>query len=177
MQLAKGSWWSGPVTDPSVYCRALALLACAVHASPSGSLLIPNDEKDFSSMLSALMESQHSVLQKVHGVDSPQVALSTSMLSLQSSVRAPCKPDTSVAAPHRLLVDLGSCLHAHRVSVGTCPATTNMRVLQVSTLMANLTSEYKNFIGFITTTPSWFASLANDVVLINRQLNAVSARS
>ena len=40
--------------------------------------------------------------------------------------------------------------------------------------MANLTTEYKNFVGFITTTPSWFASLANDVVLINRQINAVS---
>ena len=49
--------------------------------------------------------------------------------------------------------------------------------LQVSTLMANLTTEYSNFVKFITTTPSWFASLANDVVLINRQLNAVSTQS
>ena len=45
------------------------------------------DEKDYSSKLSALMETQHSMLQKVHGVDSPQVALSTSLLSLQSTVR------------------------------------------------------------------------------------------
>ena len=39
-------------------------------------------------MLSALMESQHTVLQKIHGVDSPQVALSSNLLSLQTSVRA-----------------------------------------------------------------------------------------
>ena len=78
------------ITGKSVCCRALVLSACNAYAAdlaPSGNLLIPNDEKDFSSMLSALMETQHSMLQKVHGVDSPQVALSTSLISLQSTVR------------------------------------------------------------------------------------------
>ena len=38
-------------------------------------------------MLSALMDTQHKMLQKTHGVDSPQVALSTSLVQLQTTVR------------------------------------------------------------------------------------------
>ena len=79
------------ITGPCVRRRALALLACAAHAAdstPTGNLLIPRDEKDYANMLSALMESQHTVLQKTHGVDSPQVALSSQLLTLQTSVRA-----------------------------------------------------------------------------------------
>ena len=89
--------------------RALALLACtafaedAPAATPTGSLLIPGTEKDYSNMLTALMETQHSVLQKVHGVDSPQVALSTSLVSLQSTVRL--APPLNARAAHSL------CLH------------------------------------------------------------------
>lgn len=86
--------WGQPA-DVHAACarRALALLACTAFAedapadTPTGSLLIPGNEKDYSNMLTALMETQHSVLQKVHGVDSPQVALSTSLVSLQTSVR------------------------------------------------------------------------------------------
>lgn len=82
------------------YSRALVLSACTAYAAdsaPRGSLLIPKDEKDFSSMLSALMEAQHFMLQKAHGVDSPQVALSTSLLALQSTVRNLCTGATMPA--------------------------------------------------------------------------------
>ena len=82
--------------------RVLALQASAARAAdstPEGKLLIPKDEKDYSNMLSALMDSQHSMLQKTHGVDSPQVALSSNLINLQTSVRALHKMPHNCTSP------------------------------------------------------------------------------
>lgn len=80
------------------------LLACSAFGADSteaaqqtGSLLLPQTEADYSHFLTALMDSQHKMLQTIHGVDSPQVALSTTLLDLQGSVswRCPCLLHTS----------------------------------------------------------------------------------
>ena len=47
---------------------------------------MPQTEADYSNFLTTLMDSQHKMLQQVHGVDSPQVALSSTLLDLQGSV-------------------------------------------------------------------------------------------
>jgi hypothetical protein len=76
------------------------------------------------------MDSQHKMLQQMHGVDSPQVALSSSMIDLQSTVAG---------------------------------------------LTNNLTTEYNNFLNFLTTTPTAIQTLINDAKLLNAQLNATIA--
>ena len=171
--------------------RALALLACTCHggpdSTPTGSLLIPNDEKDYANMLSSLMETQHSVLQKVHGVDSPQVQLSSSLLSLQSTVRRHLHRGAFAlcsAVQHSEKARHGPCCSCAAgvacpkvVHTGSLPVSSPliccMCALQIGTFVSNLTTEYSNFVKFLTTAPSWFVALANDVSLINRQINAV----
>ena len=49
-------------------------------------MLLPQTDGDYANFITALMDSQHKMLQQVHGVDSPQVALSSSMIDLQSTV-------------------------------------------------------------------------------------------
>ena len=45
--------------------------------------------------------------------------------------------------------------------------------LQVAGLTNNLTTEYNNFLNFLTTTPTAIQTLINDAKLLNAQLNAV----
>lgn len=40
--------------------------------------------------------------------------------------------------------------------------------------MANLTSDYANFVKFITTAPTFFNQLSADAALLNKQIIAVS---
>ena len=49
-------------------------------------MLLPQTDGDYANFITALMDSQHKMLQQMHGVDSPQVALSSSMIDLQSTV-------------------------------------------------------------------------------------------
>ena len=49
-------------------------------------MLLPQTDGDYANFITSLMDSQHKMLQQVHGVDSPQVALSSSMIDLQSTV-------------------------------------------------------------------------------------------
>ncbi|CAL5229806.1 g13203 [Coccomyxa viridis] len=69
------------------------LLACTAFAAESteesqrsASLLIPQTEADYSNFITTLMDSQHKMLSQIHGVDSPQVALSSTLLDLQGSI-------------------------------------------------------------------------------------------
>ena len=48
---------------------------------------MPQTEADYSNFITTLMDSQHKMLTQIHGVDSPQVALSSTLLDLQGSVR------------------------------------------------------------------------------------------
>lgn len=48
---------------------------------------MPQTEADYSNFLATLMDTQHKMLTQIHGVDSPQVALSSTLLDLQGSVR------------------------------------------------------------------------------------------
>ncbi len=48
---------------------------------------MPQTEADYSNFITTLMDSQHKMLTSIHGVDSPQVALSSTLLDLQGSVR------------------------------------------------------------------------------------------
>ena len=48
-----------------------------------------------------------------------------------------------------------------------------MHALQVAGLTNNLTTEYNNFLNFLTTTPTAIQTLINDAKLLNAQLNAV----
>jgi hypothetical protein len=115
----------------------LALLACsavlvkaegeATAPAMEGKVLIPADEKDYSNMLSGMMEHQVSLLEKVHGADSPYVSLASSLMDLQS---------------------------------------------MVGSFVTNITSDYANFVKFVTTAPTFFNQLSADAGLINRQLNA-----
>ena len=45
--------------------------------------------------------------------------------------------------------------------------------MQVASLTNNLTTEYNNFLNFLTTTPTAIQTLINDAKLLNAQLNAV----
>ena len=47
---------------------------------------MPQTEADYSNFITTLMDSQHKMLTSIHGVDSPQVALSSTLLDLQGSV-------------------------------------------------------------------------------------------
>ena len=49
--------------------------------------------------------------------------------------------------------------------------------LQVAGLTNNLTTEYNNFLNFLTTTPTAIQTLINDAKLLNAQLNAVRLRA
>ena len=49
--------------------------------------------------------------------------------------------------------------------------------LQVAGLTNNLTTEYNNFLNFLTTTPTAIQTLINDAKLLNAQLNAVCPRA
>ena len=61
-----------------------------------------------------------------------------------------------------------SGLHVHR------DADLVLRMpLQVAGLTNNLTTEYNNFLNFLTTTPTAIQTLINDAKLLNAQLNAV----
>lgn len=51
-----------------------------------GKVLMPTDEKDYSNLLAGMMEHQVSLLEKVHGADSPYVSLASNLMSLQSTV-------------------------------------------------------------------------------------------
>ncbi|CAL8469158.1 g8699 [Coccomyxa elongata] len=46
---------------------------------------------------------------------------------------------------------------------------------QIGSLMANLTTEYANFVKFITTEPSFFTQMRSDASLLNRQIVATVA--
>ena len=68
---------------------AFAEDAASTESTPkSASLLLPQNEADYSNFLTSLMDSQHKMLTAIHGVDSPQVALSSTLLDLQGSVSA-----------------------------------------------------------------------------------------
>ena len=72
------------------YRLVLALLTgsgLSEEQPPSADLLIPQNEADFSNMLSALMDQQLKILQEVVGADHPQVSLASTLVDLQYTVR------------------------------------------------------------------------------------------
>nr|QOL01187.1 putative extracellular protein CSOL_105 [Pseudococcomyxa simplex] len=67
----------------------LAFLACSAFAEeqlPTADLLIPQNEADYSNLVSALMDQQHKVLTTTLGADHPQVALASTLVDLQTTV-------------------------------------------------------------------------------------------
>ncbi|BDA45096.1 hypothetical protein COCOBI_06-5760 [Coccomyxa sp. Obi] len=67
----------------------LAFLACPAVSDeqlPTADLLIPQNEADYSNMLSALMDQQLKILQEALGVDHPQVSLASTLVDLQNKV-------------------------------------------------------------------------------------------
>lgn len=54
---------------------------------PTADLLIPQNEGDYSNLLASLMDQQHKILTSTLGVDHPQVALASTLVDLQSTVR------------------------------------------------------------------------------------------
>lgn len=66
------------------------MLACSALADdqlPTADLLIPQNEGDYSNLLAALMDQQHKVLTTTLGADHPQVALASTLVDLQTTVR------------------------------------------------------------------------------------------
>jgi hypothetical protein len=84
---------SAPVAAPTAVQTLDAPIDAAAAPGPSadsqlqGSLLIPADESDYSNLLSHLMDQQKSMLERVHGADSPYVSLASTLADLQGSVR------------------------------------------------------------------------------------------
>ncbi len=80
------------LTGRRATCLLLAIVASAEDAAStdstqkSASLLLPQNEADYSNFLTSLIDSQHKLLTSIHGVDSPQVALASTLLDLQGSV-------------------------------------------------------------------------------------------
>ena len=151
-------------------------------------MLLPQTDGDYANFLTHLMDSQHKMLQSVHGVDSPQVALSSSMIDLQSTVSSsvPLMSAFCRRTSRTMLFagDLGACgRQAPRKDCTWCrtrklhvPRDADVRLrmpLQVAGLTNNLTTEYNNFLNFLTTTPTAIQTLINDAKLLNAQLNAV----
>ncbi|BDA45097.1 hypothetical protein COCOBI_06-5770 [Coccomyxa sp. Obi] len=68
----------------------LAFLACSAYAAdeqmPTADLLIPQNEADYSNLVSALMDQQHKILQKTKGADHPQVSLASTLVDLQGQI-------------------------------------------------------------------------------------------
>ncbi len=89
------------------YRLLLALLTCSAQSDkqlPTADLLIPQNEADYSNMLSALMEQQLKILQGALGADHAQVSLASTLVDLQKTVRAALRPPLFLLMAHAWLV-------------------------------------------------------------------------
>lgn len=66
-------------------CTALSADTTAA-ANPKAHLLLPQNQADYTNFLTGLLASQHKMLESLHGADSPKVALSSTLIDLQSTV-------------------------------------------------------------------------------------------